>query len=244
VHLDADLGVLGPQLTEVERTYSVAGAVHIPLFDGRNARARTLRADAELRQREAVLADLTGGIRYDIKAALLDLKAAAAGVQVADSARRLTAQEPSRRGTGSAPACRARGGWCRRGPASAADRHRQRYAHTVAKASLARAMGQVEQRPSSSSEETAMTPEARNPRGQRTPPPLIAIAAIAVVAVVCSDLALAAGAGEDRRCAGERARKPRRRRVSGTVAEIGVADNQLRKPARCWKLDDRDYQPP
>ena len=67
--------------------------VRVPVFEGGETRARVQRAQTELRIREAELADLTGSIRYDVSAALLDVRAADAGVEVADSARTLSQQE-------------------------------------------------------------------------------------------------------------------------------------------------------
>jgi outer membrane protein TolC len=102
----------------------------------------------ELREREAELADLKGGIRFDVSAALLDLKAADAGVQVSDSARSLSKQELDQTQD------RFRAGvastlelvQAQESVASASEAYiASVYAHAVAKGTLARAIGEVEQ---------------------------------------------------------------------------------------------------
>jgi len=93
LHLDADIGVLGPRASDVDRTHSVAAVVRVPIFEGGNTRARVQRSDADLREREAELADLWAGLRYEVEGALLDIKAADAGVDVANRARDLSRQE-------------------------------------------------------------------------------------------------------------------------------------------------------
>ena len=107
------------------------------------------RADVELREREAELADLTGGVRYDVEAALLDFKAADAGVSVADSARTLSrqeldqAQDRFRAGVASTLELVQ----AQEAVATANEQYiASVYAHTVAKGTLARAIGQVEQK--------------------------------------------------------------------------------------------------
>jgi outer membrane protein TolC len=148
VHLDADVGALGTRASDTDRTYAVAATVHVPIFEGGNTRARVQRADVDLRQREAELADLTGGVRYDVEAALLDLKAADAAVGVADSARTLSRQELDQAQD------RFRAGVAStlelvQAQESVTTANEQYitsvYAHTVSKGTLARAIGQVEQ---------------------------------------------------------------------------------------------------
>ena len=66
VHLDADYGALGASISTTKYTYGVAATVRVPLFEGGATRGRIDQADAELRQREAELADLRGGIHYQV----------------------------------------------------------------------------------------------------------------------------------------------------------------------------------
>ena len=149
LHLDADIGVIGPRASDVARTYAVAAVVRVPIFEGGATRARVLQADAAVRAREAELADVAGGLRFDVETAVLDIRAAEAGVGVADSARALSGQELNlaqdrfRAGVSSTLELVQ----AQERVASATEQYiASVYEHTVAKASLARAIGQVEAR--------------------------------------------------------------------------------------------------
>jgi outer membrane protein TolC len=121
----------------------------VPLFEGGATRGRIEQADAELRQRDAELADLRAGIRYQVAASLLDLKAAGAAVDVAREAEALArqqvdqAQDRFRAGVGNTiELVQAQDAL-----AAASDRYiSSLYTHNIAKASLARALGVVERR--------------------------------------------------------------------------------------------------
>jgi outer membrane protein TolC len=93
LRVDGDYGVLGLSPSSVERTYSVAATVHVPIFDGRHTEARTAKADAELKQRQAELADLQSGIQFEVRSALLDIHAAEAAVELAKSGEALAREE-------------------------------------------------------------------------------------------------------------------------------------------------------
>jgi len=149
LHLDADLGTIGRETSALDRTYAVAALVRVPVFEGGETRARVQRAQADLRIREAELADLTGSIRYDVSAALLDVRAADAGVEVADSARTLSQQEldqaQDRFKAGVASTLELV--QAQESVATATERYIESlYAHAVAKGTLTRALGQVESR--------------------------------------------------------------------------------------------------
>ncbi len=149
LHLDADIGAIGPRANDLERTFSVAAVVRVPIFEGGSTRAKVLHADAELRSREAELADLSSGLRFDVEAAMLDVKAADAGVSVSSSALALSRQELEQAQD------RFRGGvasslelaQAQESVATASEQYiASVYAHAVAKAALARALGQVERK--------------------------------------------------------------------------------------------------
>jgi outer membrane protein TolC len=149
LHLDADLGTLGRDTSTLDRTYGVAAIVRVPVFEGGETRARVQRAQTELRIREAELADLTGGIRYDVSAALLDVRAADAGVEVADSAKTLSQQEleQARDRFRAGVASTLELVQAQEAVASATEHYIDSlYAHAVAKGTLSRALGQVESR--------------------------------------------------------------------------------------------------
>jgi len=149
LHLDADLGVVGTSASNTDKVYTVAATVRVPIFEGGETRARVQRADTELKTREAELADITGSVRYDVEGALLDIKAADAGVGVADGARTLARQEldqaQDRFKAGVASTLELV--QAQEAVASASEQYiASVYAHAIAKGELAKAIGQVEQR--------------------------------------------------------------------------------------------------
>ena len=149
VHLDADYGLLGSSVSTTKKTYTVAASVHVPLFEGGSTRGKVEQADAELRQREAEVADLKAGVQYELAAALLDLTAADAAVDVARGGESLArqqleqAQDRFRAGVANTiELVQAQDALT-----SASDHYiASLYAHNLAKATLARALGVVEAR--------------------------------------------------------------------------------------------------
>ena len=149
LHFDGDIGAIGPAPSSAERTYTVAANVHIPIFDLGQTRARTAEADAVKRQRQAELADLEAGVRYELTAALLDLKAAEAGVGSATSARDFAAetltQAEDRFRAGVATTVELV--QAQEAVARASEQYiTSVYAHNIAKAQFARALGEGESR--------------------------------------------------------------------------------------------------
>lgn len=90
---NSDYGVIGPNLTTLHGTFATGVALNIPIFQGGRVRADILRADADLEQRRAELADLRGRIAFDVRSASLDLQAAGRQVEVARSAVDLANQQ-------------------------------------------------------------------------------------------------------------------------------------------------------
>jgi outer membrane protein TolC len=149
LHVDADFGALGTTVHAAEHTFTVGASVHVPIFSGGKTRADVQRTDAALRQREAELADAENGLQYDIQSALLTLEAAQAGVDVARSASDLArdeltqAQDRFRAGVASTLELVQ----AQEAVARASEQYISSvYTHTIAKAGLARAMGDVEER--------------------------------------------------------------------------------------------------
>ncbi|MEZ5420368.1 MAG: TolC family protein [Vicinamibacterales bacterium] len=92
VGVRADVGALGSGPGDARRTYTLAGAVRVPLFDvGR--RARTVESTAEVRERQAAVADLAERIDADVRSAYLDAQAAEQELAVAKERTALTRQE-------------------------------------------------------------------------------------------------------------------------------------------------------
>ena len=149
LHLDGDIGALGTRPSTAEKTYTAAIAVHVPVFDGGQTRARKADAEAVRRQRQAELADLEAGVKYELTAALLDVRAAEAGVSAAASARSLAtetlaqAEDRFRAGVASAVELVQ----AQEAVARASEQYiASVYAHNISKAQVARATGNAESR--------------------------------------------------------------------------------------------------
>ncbi len=93
IALDADYGVIGRRPTESHGTFSVAGGLAIPVFQGGRVSADVLQADAQLSQRRAEAEDLRAAVYYQVRTAFLDLAAAAEQVAVAKSSVQLAARQ-------------------------------------------------------------------------------------------------------------------------------------------------------
>jgi outer membrane protein TolC len=149
LHFDADVGAIGNTTSNLDKTYTVGANVRVPIFDGGTTRGKVEQADADLQARESELEDLRAGIREDVTAALLDLQATDASVQVAQSERTLAqqqltqAQDRVRAGvTNTIELAQAQ-----EAEVIASERYiASVHAHLLAKAAMARALGQVQQR--------------------------------------------------------------------------------------------------
>lgn len=83
VAVSGDYGTLGSTLGNGRTTFSVAGRVHVPVFDGGRTSAHVQQAEAAVAQRQAELDDLASQVEADIRRALLDLTAATSQVDLA-----------------------------------------------------------------------------------------------------------------------------------------------------------------
>ena len=93
VHVDADYGVIGLTPGSSLPTFSVAGSVSVPIFQGGRERGREAEADVELRKRRAEADDLRGQIYYEVQAAFLDLRATQEQLEATTRGRDLAAQQ-------------------------------------------------------------------------------------------------------------------------------------------------------
>jgi outer membrane protein TolC len=91
--LDADYGAIGQTYGGARNTFSVAGVLRVPLFQGGLVAGKVLAADAALQSVRAGVEDLRGRIDYDVRVAGLELKAAADRQAVAESARALAREQ-------------------------------------------------------------------------------------------------------------------------------------------------------
>ena len=90
--VNADYGDLGTNLGNSHGTFTVAGRLNIPIFQGGKVHADVLQAEATLRENRAQLENLRGQIEYEVRTALLDIAAADEQVQVARSSVELAEQ--------------------------------------------------------------------------------------------------------------------------------------------------------
>jgi outer membrane protein TolC len=93
VHVNADYGDLGLSMGDSHGTFSVIGALNVPIFQGGRTHGRLLEADAEIRNRRAEAEDLKAGVYYEVRAAFLDLQASREQLDVATKARDLAAAQ-------------------------------------------------------------------------------------------------------------------------------------------------------
>jgi outer membrane protein TolC len=118
----------------------------VPVFDG-NTKARRIEAGSALRQREAELADIRGRVEYEVRAALLDLRAADQQLQASTTNVQLAEAEltQARDRFGAGVASNLEITQAQEAVAAASEQYiSSLYSHNLAKASLARALGIAE----------------------------------------------------------------------------------------------------
>jgi outer membrane protein TolC len=93
VRVNADYGAIGLTAATARSTFTVIGAVNVPIFEGGRQRGRILEADADLRARRSEADDMRADIYYDVRSAFLDLQAIGEELQVATRARELVNQQ-------------------------------------------------------------------------------------------------------------------------------------------------------
>ena len=148
VHLDADYGAIGQTPADAHATFRVAATVRVPIFDAGRETAHRLETDAQLKRRQAELEDVRGRIDYDVRAALLDLRAAGQQLEAAQANVTLAGQEleQARDRFGAGVTGNIEVSQAQEAVAAASESFiGALYAHNLAKASLARAVGTAEQ---------------------------------------------------------------------------------------------------
>ncbi len=81
--LSADYGVIGTNPAQSHGTFSVAGTLRVPIWQGGRTEGDIEQANAALSQRRAELEDARSRVEGDVRNAFLDLKAATSQVEVA-----------------------------------------------------------------------------------------------------------------------------------------------------------------
>ena len=147
VNLTANYGDAGPSWDSALTTFNVSANVRIPLFQGGRERGRVLQARAALQQQRAQLADLKVRVEYDVRAAFLDMRAADERVRVARTAAELANQQLTQAQDrfSAGVASHVEVVQAQEAVATASENLiGSLFAHNVAKASLARALGVAE----------------------------------------------------------------------------------------------------
>lgn len=88
----ADVGTIGSSASNALRTYAMAGAVRVPIFDA-GRRGRVAESMAALRLRQAEAADFVQRLEADVQTSFLDLQAAEQQVSVVGERVALANQE-------------------------------------------------------------------------------------------------------------------------------------------------------
>jgi outer membrane protein TolC len=147
LRLDADYGTIGQTYSDAHPTYTVGATVHVPLFEAGHAQTRRLEADALLQRRRAELEDVRGQVDIEVRSAILDVNAAAQQLEAARTTVDLANQEleQARDRFAAGVASNIEVTQAQESVASASDTYLAAlYAHNLAKASLARAVGTAE----------------------------------------------------------------------------------------------------
>ncbi|MBM3773014.1 MAG: TolC family protein [Acidimicrobiia bacterium] len=84
VRLNGDYGVLGPNPADARRTFAVSGTVRVPLWQGGRVEGQIQQAQAQLARRQTAHDDLHAQVEAEIRKALLDMSSLAAQVAVAE----------------------------------------------------------------------------------------------------------------------------------------------------------------
>ncbi|MDE3178382.1 MAG: TolC family protein [Acidobacteriota bacterium] len=85
VSFDANFGDIGLTPSNSHETFTAAGSVNIPIFQGGRIHGELLEANANLKRAEEQAQNLKEQIAYDVRTALLNLKTASDQVEVAQS---------------------------------------------------------------------------------------------------------------------------------------------------------------
>jgi outer membrane protein TolC len=148
LHVDGDYGAIGQTSSPLRNTYTIAATVHVPLFDAGRTHARRIEAESLVARRQAEVADFKGRVEFEVRTALLDVSAASEQLTVAQTNVTLANQElqQARDRFAAGIASNIEVTQAQEAVAAAAQTYISAlYAHNLAKASLARAVGGAEQ---------------------------------------------------------------------------------------------------
>jgi outer membrane protein TolC len=147
VEVSGDYGDIGTSPFNSHGSFAVTGALRFPIWQGGRTKADVEQAAAVLDQRKSEYQDLRGRVDADVRSAFLDLTSAASLVQVAQSNRDLANQTltQSRDRFAAGVTDTVEVVQAQEAVAAAEQNYIDSlYAHNIAKATLARAMGQAD----------------------------------------------------------------------------------------------------
>lgn len=145
---DGDYGTIGPTPGNSHGTFTAAASLEVPIFQGGRVRADIQESDALLQERHAQVGDLRNKIESEVRTAFMDVNTAAKQVDVAQSSVGLATEQlqQSRDRLTAGVANTLEVVQSQEALATAnSTLISALYAHNVAKASLARAVGMAEQ---------------------------------------------------------------------------------------------------
>jgi outer membrane protein TolC len=147
LRFDGNYGDIGKNFANSHGTFTAAASLDIPIFQGGKVRADVMRAEALVEQRKAEVESLRGDIEAEVRKALLDVQSASDQVQVTkgelEVAQQALAQSRDRFAAGVADNLEVV--QAQEAVATANDAYISSvYAHNIAKATLARAVGIAE----------------------------------------------------------------------------------------------------
>ena len=147
LHVNGEAGRVGLSPSDTDFIYGMGASVRIPVFDRGRQQARLATATADLQRRRALLADMRGSIDFDVRSAFLDVHAAEQALEAARVGRELATQQlaQSRDRFSAGVAGSLEVVQSQEAVAAANDNYTSAlYAHNIAKATLARAVGVAE----------------------------------------------------------------------------------------------------
>jgi outer membrane protein TolC len=146
LEIAGDYGLIAVDPTSSHGTFGVTGALRFPIWQGGRVQGDIQQADAALDQRRAEYQDLRARVDAEVRTSFLDLTSAATQVGVAESNRKLAAETLTQARDRFAAGVTDTVEVVQAQEAVAAaelDYISSLYAHNLAKANLARAMGQA-----------------------------------------------------------------------------------------------------
>jgi len=145
----ANFGDVGPAFGSLLSTYTLLASIRVPILQAGRERGRILQADAAVRQNRAQLEDLKARIEYEVRSAILDVQSSEERVRVARGAAELAERQLTQARDRFAAGVASHIEVVLAQEAVATESENviaSLFAHNVATAALARALGVAEER--------------------------------------------------------------------------------------------------